>query len=151
MTKRRRLSDVVNQELTEPAPAAEIEPTPAVEQPEPTPAAESETVPAKQPAEEPTPAAKQPTPTKSQSTSKSKTTPHYLTLVRKETRLKEEQFDELSKLSRKLNRQRKSTGDRITENTLIRVAIDLLLSQSDKLEGKTENELRESLSLPPDE
>ncbi|MCT7964498.1 hypothetical protein NG791_27850 [Laspinema sp. D1] len=71
--------------------------------------------------------------------------------------MKQEQFDELSQLSKKLNRQRKSTGgkrshakgNRTTENTLIRVAIDLLLSQSDKLEGKTEDELRESLGLPP--
>ncbi len=120
MTKRRKLSDVVNQELTEPTPAA-VEPELKKSK------------------------------SKSKFKSEPKIVPHYLTLVRKETRLKEEQFDELSQLSRKLNRQRKSTGDRITENTLIRVAIDLLLSQSNKLEGKTENELRESLGLPPDE
>ena len=138
MTKRRKLSDVVNQELTEPTPA-ESEPTT-----EPTPTAEK-------PTPEPTPAAVEPKPKKTKSKSAPTTVPHYLTLVRKETRLKQEQFDELSQLSRKLNRQRKSTGDRITENTLIRVAIDLLLSQSDKLEGKTEDELRKSLDLPPDQ
>ena len=138
MTKRRKLSDVVNQELTEPTPA-ESDPTP-----DPTPTAEK-------PTPEPTPAAVEPKPKKSKLEPKSKPTPHYLTLVRKETRLKQEQFDELSQLSKKLNRQRKSTGDRITENTLIRVAIDLLLSQSEKLEGKTEDELRESLDLQPDQ
>ncbi|AFY85493.1 hypothetical protein [Oscillatoria acuminata] len=140
MTKRRSLSDVVNQELTDPTPAAE---------PEATTAEQSEA--------EPEPTAKQPTAKKSKPKPQAKTTPHYLTLVRKETRLKEEQFDELSKLSRQLNRQRKSTGgkrshaegNRITENTLIRVAIDLLLSQSDKLEGITEEELRESLLFTP--
>jgi len=72
--------------------------------------------------------------------------PKYLTLVRKETRLREDQFEQLTILTRKLNRQRQG-GERITENTLIRVAIDLLLSQSDELSGTTEVELREALRL----
>lgn len=75
------------------------------------------------------------------------TLPRYLTLVRKETRLTELQIEQLTVITRKLNRQRRGRGERITENTLIRVAIDLLLSQSDKLSGVTEAELREVLGL----
>jgi hypothetical protein len=78
------------------------------------------------------------------------TQPLYLTLVRKETRLREDQLEQLTILTRKLNRQRRG-GERITENTLIRVAIDLLLSQSVKLSGATEAELLEALGLEPTE
>ncbi len=73
--------------------------------------------------------------------------PKYLTLVRKEARLREDQLDNLTSLTRALNRKRKGTGERITENTLIRIAVDLLLNQSDDLKGFTEQELRESVSL----
>ncbi|MEO1800073.1 MAG: KilA-N domain-containing protein [Cyanobacteria bacterium J06629_2] len=60
--------------------------------------------------------------------------PNYLSFNRKETRLTEEQLDELTKLSRRLNKQQQG-GDRITENTLIRSAIDLLLTQSERLKS----------------
>ena len=73
--------------------------------------------------------------------------PKYLTLVRKEARLREDQLDNLTSLTRALNRKRKGTGERITENTLIRIAVDLLLNKSDELKGITEQELRESVSL----
>ncbi len=73
--------------------------------------------------------------------------PKYLTLVRKEARLREDQLDNLTRLTRALNRKRKGTGERITENTLIRIAVDLLLNKSDELKGFTEQELRESVSL----
>ncbi|MGB7440115.1 MAG: hypothetical protein WA919_03535 [Coleofasciculaceae cyanobacterium] len=72
--------------------------------------------------------------------------PKYLTLVRKEARLREDQVFRLTALARKLNRQKKG-GERITENTLIRVAVDMLLSQSDELRGATEAELRAGLGL----
>ncbi len=72
--------------------------------------------------------------------------PKYLTLIRKETRLREDQLEKLTVLTRKLNRQRRG-GERITENTLIRVALDLLLEQSEELKGSTESELREALGL----
>jgi len=73
--------------------------------------------------------------------------PKYLTLVRKETRLKDLQIEQLTAISRKLNRQRRGRGERLTENTLIRVAIELLLSRADSLSGTTEAELLESLGL----
>ncbi|WP_199295602.1 hypothetical protein [Cyanobacterium aponinum] len=73
--------------------------------------------------------------------------PKYLTLVRKEARLREEQLDDLTILVRKLNRSRKAKGERITENTLIRLAVDLLLQQKSSLTGINEEELRQSLGL----
>jgi hypothetical protein len=75
--------------------------------------------------------------------------PKYLQLERKEVRVRIDQMDALTKLSRKLNRNRKGQGERITENTLIRVAIDLLLENSDRVHGLTEDELLESLGLFP--
>ncbi|MGI0483499.1 hypothetical protein ACN4EE_22295 [Geminocystis sp. CENA526] len=74
-------------------------------------------------------------------------TPKYLTLVRKEARLTEAQLDDLTLLVRKLNRSRHGKGERITENTLIRLAIDLLLQRGDSLIGATEKDLRQSLGL----
>ena len=47
-----------------------------------------------------------------------------------------------------LNRNRGGAGERITTNTLIRVAAALLLSRSQDLAGTTEEELRRSLGLP---
>lgn len=72
--------------------------------------------------------------------------PKYLRLVRKEARLSTEQFDALTDLARRLNRRKpKGVGERITENTLIRVAVDQLLAESERLEGTTEDELLTSL------
>lgn len=75
--------------------------------------------------------------------------PKYLQLERKEVRLRLDQLDALTTLTRRLNRARKGKGERLTENTLIRVAIDLLLENTQKLQGITEDELMESLGLPP--
>ena len=73
--------------------------------------------------------------------------PKYLTLARKEARLREDQLDSLTREARSLNRKRKGSGERITENTLIRVAVDLLMNQSAELKGATEQELRASVGL----
>lgn len=73
--------------------------------------------------------------------------PKYLTLVRKEARLREDQLNNLTSLTRSLNRKRRGTGERITENTLIRVAVDLLLNKSDELKGSTEQEIKKSVGL----
>ena len=81
------------------------------------------------------------------SNSEATAVPKYLTLVRKESRLREDQLDSLTSLTRSLNRKRKGTGERITENTLIRVAVDLLMNQSDELKGTTEQELLASVGL----
>ena len=68
-------------------------------------------------------------------------------LERKETRLRADQLEALTQLTRRLNRARNRRGERITENTLIRVAVDLLMSQEPQLTGATETELRKSVSL----
>jgi hypothetical protein len=78
--------------------------------------------------------------------------PLYRRLARKEARLREDQFIALSRLVRILARRRTTrSGPRLTENTLIRVAIDLLLTRADQLAGDTEAEIRASAlaSQPP--
>lgn len=75
------------------------------------------------------------------------TTPKYLTLQRKEARLRDDQVLALSGLSRRMNREKREKVERITENTLIRVAVDLLLARQGELRGNTEDELRAALGL----
>ena len=74
--------------------------------------------------------------------------PKYLRLERKELLIWPDQITGLSILARRLNRNRGGAGERITTNTLIRVAAALLLSRSQDLSGTTEDELRRSLGLP---
>lgn len=81
------------------------------------------------------------------STSQTSEVPKYLTLVRKEARLREDQLDSLTKVARSLNRKRKGSGERITENTLIRVAVDLLLNKAGEIKGTTEQEIKKSVDL----
>ncbi|MUG96997.1 hypothetical protein F7734_33540 [Scytonema sp. UIC 10036] len=66
--------------------------------------------------------------------------------MRKEARLREDQIEQLTTLARKINRRRKG-GERITENTLIRIAVDLLLSKQQELAGINEAELYQTLGL----
>ncbi|QKS89530.1 hypothetical protein CffCFBP3418_18090 [Curtobacterium flaccumfaciens pv. flaccumfaciens] len=68
-------------------------------------------------------------------------------LTRKECRFRDEQLEDLSRYARRLQRTRLAPGPRITDNTLIRVAVDLLMSRADELQGSTEAELRASLGL----
>jgi hypothetical protein len=71
--------------------------------------------------------------------------PRYLRLVRKEARLHEAQYDELTQLARELNRKKREAGEIITANTLLRVATELLLRRRSELQGNTEAELLTSL------
>ncbi|GAB2902219.1 hypothetical protein [Neomicrococcus lactis] len=78
--------------------------------------------------------------------------PKYLQLKRREARIYDNQADELTALTRRLNDQRKKSdgttaGERITDNTLVRLAIDLLLERKQELSGATEEELARSLGL----
>jgi hypothetical protein len=72
--------------------------------------------------------------------------PKWQRLERKELRLRADQLDELARIRRTLNRQRGGEGERITENTLIRIAVDMLLGRAGKLRGTTEDELRKSVT-----
>jgi hypothetical protein len=73
--------------------------------------------------------------------------PKYLTLDRKEARLRPDQVEGLTKLTKALNRKRRGEGERITDNTLIRIAVDLLLKRADEVIGKTEAEIQQNLGL----
>lgn len=75
--------------------------------------------------------------------------PHYTQLVRKELRVFQDQAMDLKILTMTINNTKLGMGERITDNTLVRVAIDLLLERKADLSGTTESELRESLNLPP--
>jgi hypothetical protein len=88
-------------------------------------------------------------PTQAQSAQAPVETPHmrWHEYERKETRLREDQYGRLTAASRRLNKLRRTRGERITENTLIRVAIDLLLNEEAKLSGVDEMELRQSVGL----
>lgn len=69
----------------------------------------------------------------------------YLSFIRKDTRLREDQLERLTKESRRLNRAKRNTGVRITDNTLIRIGVDLLLERIEKVSGDDEAALLRSL------
>lgn len=71
--------------------------------------------------------------------------PAYLRFVRKETRLREDQQNQLTLAARRLNRAKAAGAPRITDNTLIRVAVDLLLSRIEQASGDDEVALLESI------
>jgi hypothetical protein len=62
-------------------------------------------------------------------------------------------MEALAALRRRINadRGRRERSERITDNTLIRVAIDLLLEHGDELAGATEDQIRDSAlrAAPP--
>ena len=71
----------------------------------------------------------------------------YRSFARKETRVRDDQYTALTAHARRLTRTRPAGTERITENTLIRVAIDLLLRESDRIAGGSEAEIRKSVGL----
>lgn len=71
--------------------------------------------------------------------------PLYLELTRKEARFRQDQLNALTVMTRQLNRRRTTTGERITDNTLIRVAVDMMLEVADSLAGSTEADLLASM------
>ncbi|MFE4613747.1 hypothetical protein ACFRK5_36205 [Streptomyces niveus] len=71
--------------------------------------------------------------------------PKWRGLERKETRLHSDQVLDLAMLRKKISKQRKDRSEIITDNTLIRIAVDLLLLHQDKLRGDTEGELLHSV------
>ncbi|MCC3299321.1 hypothetical protein [Arthrobacter caoxuetaonis] len=78
--------------------------------------------------------------------------PHYTQLLRKELRVFQDQAADLKMLTMHINSLKGGSGERgerITDNTLVRCAIDLLFQRKEELVGSTEAELREALNLPP--
>ena len=99
----------------------------------------------------PSPAESQtPEPRKSQSSelpdSGTAEVPKWRQMVRKEARIRADQADELTRICRRLSSGRNDRTERLTDNTLIRVALDLLLERADQLDGDTEAELRNSVT-----
>lgn len=56
--------------------------------------------------------------------------------------LRKDQYQTLTDLARELQDARSVKTERITENTLIRVAIDVIVAHPELLAGNTEDELR---------
>lgn len=72
--------------------------------------------------------------------------PKWATLERKEARLRSDQLTDLAELRRHLGARRRDRSEIITDNTLIRVAVDLLLqAYAHRLHGDTEEALRASV------
>lgn len=72
--------------------------------------------------------------------------PRYLRMVRKEARVRHDQADALARLRRRISADRVDRSEPLTDNTLIRVALDVLLLHADALSGDTEEQLRDSLT-----
>jgi hypothetical protein len=87
------------------------------------------------------------TKTKSKQTKVDGDLPKYLALTRKDVTFREDQLNDLTAMSRRINKARNRQGERITENTLVRVAVDLLLTNHPDLLGLTEEDLREAAGL----
>jgi hypothetical protein len=68
--------------------------------------------------------------------------PRYLTLAVKTVRLRSDQRESLTLIASRLSRAKRG-GERITDDTLIRVAVDALLKVADQLEGHSESELQQ--------
>ncbi|MFO0629334.1 MAG: hypothetical protein U0325_27405 [Polyangiales bacterium] len=80
------------------------------------------------------------------SVSSDMTEPLYQRLTRKEVRFRDDQLEGLDRLTRRLSRARRGfKGERLTENTLVRVAVDLLIEHQAQLSGTSEAELLASL------
>lgn len=73
--------------------------------------------------------------------------PKWLTFEPKPTRQRRDQLDWIEGKRKELNSLRGRAGERLTDNTLIRVAVDLLIANGDRLAGTTEAELRASLGI----
>ena len=74
-------------------------------------------------------------------------TPRFEDFLRKEARFRDDQIENPGRHARRLQRLRTAPGERITDNTLIRVAVDLLMTRVDELQGSNEAELRSSLGI----
>lgn len=77
-------------------------------------------------------------------------TPRYKTFTRTEARLRPDQVTALGELRRLVAAARTDRGERFTDNTFLRVAVDLLLAHREQLHGNTEAELRASLGIEDD-
>ncbi|RJT89975.1 hypothetical protein D6T64_05125 [Cryobacterium melibiosiphilum] len=61
--------------------------------------------------------------------------------------MRPDQLEWVEAQRKELNQRRQGAGERLTDNTLIRVALDLLKQHQGELHGVTEDQLRKSLGL----
>jgi hypothetical protein len=66
-------------------------------------------------------------------------------MQRVDGRIRPDQSEDLAALRRRLLRGRVDRTERITDNTLLRVAVDLLLAHAAELAGDTEDDLAAAL------
>lgn len=72
-------------------------------------------------------------------------TPRYQTFPRSEARLRPDQLTALAELRRRVAARRTDRSERVTDNTLLRLAVDLLLQHADRIQGNTEEQMRRAL------
>lgn len=69
----------------------------------------------------------------------------YLTFERTDARLRPDQLTALDALRKRVAANRTDKTERITNNTLLRLAVDLLLQNAPRITGDTEGEMRSAL------
>lgn len=77
--------------------------------------------------------------------------PKYQQLDRVEARLREDQVAKLNELTKRVSKARTERSERITNNTLIRIAVDLLVKYEHGLVGNTEDDLRKAVLAAGDQ
>ncbi len=74
--------------------------------------------------------------------------PKYARMEVRDARLRPDQWRDLRDLVDRLKATRTDRRERLTHNTLLRIAVDLLLARADELHGDDEAALRASVGLP---
>lgn len=74
--------------------------------------------------------------------------PRYQQFERRDARLRPEQWRAIEDLAARIKHARQDKRERITASTMLRLAVDLLLTRQAELAGDTEAALRASLGLP---
>lgn len=69
--------------------------------------------------------------------------------VRAEVRLSAEDAEKLDLLAMKLRRERDAGQDRISRQTLLQLGVEMVLEQTERMEGNGVNDLRRSVGLAP--
>jgi hypothetical protein len=72
-------------------------------------------------------------------------TPRYKTFERTDARLRPDQVAAIGALRKRVAANRTDKSERITDNTMLRLAVDLLLAHADDIQGNTEEDMRRAL------
>jgi hypothetical protein len=77
--------------------------------------------------------------------------PRWQTMEPFNAKLRPDQVVDLVALRKEVAKNRTVKTERITDNTLLRIALDLLFAHQEYLKGNTEDELRDSILTPDGE